>query len=258
LENVWTPLFKANGQPIYDPTILKDKNQLSLQKSGNTLRVLLYGNRTDDKIEHVRGKVYIRGGDVKWSPTISDITLDEGGKGVNSAANDFARVLTDPTILQFDLAVTEDSDSFLAKYDLSSGCVDVPPTVTTFTVPQNSKTRTIPLTFTVSETTGIDYLITESATKPSAANSAGWQDAKPTTYTVTSDGTKTLYAWARRNIAGRDVLVSSARASDIVIVDTAAPTAPIITAPAANTTLTIAASIFTGTAEAGSTIKITY
>lgn len=146
----------------------------------------------------------------------------------------------------------------MAKYDLSNGCVDAPPTVTTFTVPQSSKTHTIPLTFTVSETTGIDYLITESATKPSAANSAGWQDAKPTTYTVTSDGTKTLYAWARRNIAGREVLVSSVLKNDTVIVDTATPVAPIITTPAANATIAVAAPIFIGTAEAGSTVKITY
>lgn len=75
----WTPFFKENGQPIYDPEILKDKNQLSLQRSGNTLRVMLYGNRTDSKIEHVRGKIYIKGTpDIAWNSNITDITLDDG------------------------------------------------------------------------------------------------------------------------------------------------------------------------------------
>lgn len=109
---------------------------------------------------------------------------------------------TNPQVLQFDLAVNDGSDSFLAKFDLgSNGCVDVPPVVTTFTAPAYSKTRAIPVTIAVVEKTGIDYMITESATQPSSATSAGWTDVKPTTYTVTSDGSKTLYAWARRNIA---------------------------------------------------------
>ena len=152
--------------------------------------MLLYGERTGEKIEHVRGKIYIRGTrDIKWNPNINNVSLDEGGKGVNSVSTDFATVLTEnPNILRFDLAVNEGSDSFIAKFDLgSNGCVDVAPVIKTFTAPQYSQSRTISnLAITTDETTGIDYLITESNTKP-ALNSTSWGDAKPTTYTVTSD-----------------------------------------------------------------------
>ncbi len=104
---VWTPLFKTNGQPFYDPDILEGKPQLSLQRNGNTLKVLLYGHRTDTKIEHVRGKISIKGSpDIKWS-SIGDISMDEGGKGVNSQSNDFAIITSDTKVVQFDLAVNE-------------------------------------------------------------------------------------------------------------------------------------------------------
>lgn len=101
------PLFRPNGQPFYDPDILTAKPQLSLQRSGNTLKVLLYGNRTDTKIEHVRGKITLQGSpDIHWT-SISDISMDTGGKGVNSVGNDYATIMDNTKVLRFDLAVNE-------------------------------------------------------------------------------------------------------------------------------------------------------
>lgn len=59
-----------------------------------------------------------------------------------------------------------------------------PPSVTGFALPEFSTSTTVTLTtFTTSETTGVSYLITESATIPAGAV---WLTTKPTSYTVTA------------------------------------------------------------------------
>jgi hypothetical protein len=53
------------------------------------------------------------------------------------------------------------------------------------------------LTFTATDNTAVTgYLITESATTPSV-NDVGWSLTAPTEYTFSSEGSKTLYAWAK-------------------------------------------------------------
>jgi hypothetical protein len=70
-----------------------------------------------------------------------------------------------------------------------------PPTVTAFTVPETGSITVTVTTFTASgAATG--YLITESATPP-ALNQSGWTATAPVSYTATSEGSKTLYAWTR-------------------------------------------------------------
>jgi len=102
----WTPLFGTNGQPFYDSDILTAKPQLSLQRSGNALKVLLYGNRPDTKIKHVRGKITIQGSpDIHWT-SIDDISMDTGGTArVNSTSNDYVKIMDDTKVVWFDLAV---------------------------------------------------------------------------------------------------------------------------------------------------------
>jgi len=72
------------------------------------------------------------------------------------------------------------------------------PTVTDFTVPASSGSQTFTITsFTAKDDIGVTgYKITESSTAPSATG-AGWSTTAPATYSASSGGTKTLYAWAK-------------------------------------------------------------
>ena len=72
-----------------------------------------------------------------------------------------------------------------------------PPTVDTFTATTPTNLN-IPITAfsATDDTTVTGYLITESATAP-AANDPVWTSIAPTTYTVSSGGSYTLYPWAK-------------------------------------------------------------
>jgi hypothetical protein len=72
------------------------------------------------------------------------------------------------------------------------------PTVTGFVIPSTSTSLTIPVTtFTASDNTAVTgYLITESSSTPSISDS-NWSGSAWTSYTVSTEGGKILYAWAR-------------------------------------------------------------
>ena len=74
----------------------------------------------------------------------------------------------------------------------------IAPTITAFCVPVASASRNVSITtFTASETlAGTRYLITESNTPP-LVNAVGWSEILPTTYSASTDGSKTLYAWVK-------------------------------------------------------------
>jgi len=90
----------------------------------------------------------------------------------------------------------------------------VSPVVSAFTIPSTSSSLTIPIaTFTATDNVGVTgYMVNESSTSPSASAS-GWSSSAPSTYTTSSQGTKTLYAWAK-DAAGN----VSAAASDSCVV----------------------------------------
>ena len=70
------------------------------------------------------------------------------------------------------------------------------PSVSTFTATTPSTSRDIPITaFTASEV-GVYFIVTESSTPP-AVDAAGWNLSAPATYTVSTDGTFTLYPWVK-------------------------------------------------------------
>jgi hypothetical protein len=72
------------------------------------------------------------------------------------------------------------------------------PIISVFAIPSTANTLTVTIT-SLSATDNVavtGYLLTETATKPSAAAS-GWTSAKPASYKFASAGVKTLYAWAR-------------------------------------------------------------
>jgi hypothetical protein len=117
-----------------------------------------------------------------------------------------------------------------------------PPTVTSFAIPSSSNSLTVLINIlAATDNIGVTgYLITESSTKPSATAS-GWTPAPPSSYTFSSAGSKTLYAWAK-DAAGN---VSSGVSASTTItllpgIDTTAPTVMSFSLPASAHTLTVA------------------
>jgi hypothetical protein len=88
------------------------------------------------------------------------------------------------------------------------------PTVTVFSVPSTASSLTVSITsITATDNVGVTgYLVNESPTKPSAS-AAGWSATVPASYTFTSAGAKTLYAWAK-DAAGN---VSASRSATVTI-----------------------------------------
>lgn len=70
------------------------------------------------------------------------------------------------------------------------------PTMTAFSVPSTVTGLTIAVSSFTTSADAAAYIITESAPTPALAL-AGWSTVKPTTYTLSSSGAKTLYAWCR-------------------------------------------------------------
>jgi len=91
------------------------------------------------------------------------------------------------------------------------------PIMNTFTVTTPSNSLTIPITaFSATDNVAVTgYLITTSSTPP-AAGAAGWTGTTPTTYTVVTDGSYTLYPWAKDAAGNVSALFASPRA---VVVD---------------------------------------
>jgi hypothetical protein len=72
------------------------------------------------------------------------------------------------------------------------------PQITAFVIPSTASSLMVAIsTFTATDDTGVTgYLVNESATTPSI-NDAGWSGSAQTQYTFSSNGSKTLYAWAK-------------------------------------------------------------
>jgi len=106
------------------------------------------------------------------------------------------------------------------------------PVITIFTLPATSSSLTVSgINLTASDNVGVTgYYLSTSFITP-RASSSGWKTAAPTSYTFSSAGTKTLYAWAK-DAAGNISLRRSAQ-TRIVLSDTQAPTVS-ITSPANN------------------------
>jgi hypothetical protein len=125
------------------------------------------------------------------------------------------------------------------------------PTVNTFTVTTPSNSLNIPITaFTASDDVGVtSYLITTSATVP-AAGAAGWTGTAPTTYSVASDGSYTLYPWAKDATGNVSLVFGSPCA---VVVDTTKPTVNTFTVTTSSNSLNIPITAFTASDAVGVT-----
>lgn len=96
----------------------------------------------------------------------------------------------------------------------ASGGDTTDPVVTAFSIPTTATSLTIPInTFSATDAVGVTgYKLTESSTAP-AAGDAGWSATAQTTYTFSSVGNKTLYAWVK-DAAGN---ISSSLSDAVVI-----------------------------------------
>ncbi len=131
--------------------------------------------------------------------------------------------------------------------ELSGNTADTtPPTVTAFTIPSTSTSLTVSITtFTATDNVAVTgYLITESATKPSAT-ATGWTAARPTSYTASAAGARTLYAWAKD--AANNVSTGRSAPVTITLPDTTPPTVTAFTIPSTSTSLTVSITGFTAT-----------
>ncbi|MRR52453.1 MAG: hypothetical protein EG825_16365, partial [Rhodocyclaceae bacterium] len=121
-----------------------------------------------------------------------------------------------------------------------------PPVVTAFVIPATSTSLTVPITtFTATDAVGVTgYIVTETATAP-PPSAAGWTAAPPANYTFATQGTKTLYAWAK-DAAGN---VSTSLSASVVITlsDTTPPTVTAFVIPATSSTLVVPITTFTAT-----------
>jgi hypothetical protein len=126
------------------------------------------------------------------------------------------------------------------------------PVVTTFTVPATATSLTVPITALVAtDAVGVSsYLINESSTEPQS-NAQGWSTTLPTQYIFTSQGAKTLYAFAK-DAAGN---ISAPRSATVTITlpDTVAPSVSLFTLPATATSLTVPITTLTASDAAGVT-----
>ena len=123
------------------------------------------------------------------------------------------------------------------------------PTVSVFTMPSSANSLTVVVSsFTATDLVGVTgYLITKTATAP-AATATGWSASAPTSFTFSSTGSQTAYAWAK-DAAGN----VSARKSATVIIDTTAPIVSAFQLPATATSLSVAISSLSATDSVGVT-----
>ena len=115
-----------------------------------------------------------------------------------------------------------------------------------FSIPSSAASLTIDITeFTATDNIAVNgYLLTETSTKPSIID-ANWTPAPPETYTFATQGSKTLYAWAKD--AAGNISNSLNDSVTITLPDTTRPTVTAFTIPSTAASLTVPITVFTAT-----------
>jgi hypothetical protein len=113
-----------------------------------------------------------------------------------------------------------DGNKSVTAYYASASADTTPPTVTTFSIPETAGVLTVSITtLTATDNVGVSgYLLAETSTTPLATN-PGWTSSIPASYTFSSSGSKTLYAWAK-DTAGN---ISASRNDSVTIAISPAP-----------------------------------
>jgi hypothetical protein len=128
-------------------------------------------------------------GTYSWG--MGNITTDSGaknsGKNLGTVFQEDFNMVTRPQGSIWDIGMHEFSSGDLTRPNISS-----------FVIPSQSSALNISITsFVASDNVGVvGYLINESASTPSLLDS-GWAGSAPTSYTFSSNGSKTLYAWVK-------------------------------------------------------------
>jgi len=94
-----------------------------------------------------------------------------------------------------------------------------PPTVTNFSIPSTATSLTVSITsFTATDNVGVTgYRVTETSVAP-LAGAGGWSGSTPTSYTCSSAGARTLYAWAKDAAGNISASVSGSVTVTLLIV----------------------------------------
>ena len=102
-----------------------------------------------------------------------------------------------------------------------AGSDTTPPVISSFSIPSTWNSLTVPITsFVATDNVGVTgYALSESGSAPSS----GWSGSAPSSYTFSSAGNKTLYAWAR-DAAGNISSPQSAQLS--ITLDSTPPPLP--------------------------------
>jgi hypothetical protein len=185
--------------------------------------------------------------------------------GLNSYGSDFKNHGKNQAALTAIESLDSDGDGSANKVEINAGTFPgdpnshpvvsdtIAPTVTGFSIPATSASLTVTITtLTATDNVGVSgYLVTESATAPSAT-APGWSPSTPVSYTFSTAGAKTLYAWAE-DAAGN---VSTSRSASVNITlaptsDTVAPTVTGFSIPATSASLTVSITTFTATDNVG-------
>lgn len=88
------------------------------------------------------------------------------------------------------------------------------PTVTVFTVPETYNSLTVPITaLGATDNVGVTGFMVKQSSRTPSATAEGWSQTTPSSYTFRSEGTKTLYAWAK-DAAGN---VSTSKSATVTI-----------------------------------------
>jgi parallel beta-helix repeat protein len=124
----------------------------------------------------------------------------------------------------------------------------IPPIISTFIMPSTASNHTVNVnSFMATDNYSVTgYLITESATQPDVG-SANWSTSPPTTYTFSSAGAKTAYAWAKDAAGNISAPVSQNVIVTILVPDTIPPSVSAFTIPENATTLTVPVLSFVAT-----------
>jgi len=128
----------------------------------------------------------------------------------------------------------------------------IAPVVTSFSMPATASSQTVAVTgISASDNIGVTgYMITESSSAP-LVYSKGWSSTAPASFTFSSEGTKTAYAWAKDAVGN----ISASRSATVVITlpDTTSPMVTAFSMPATSSTLTVPVSSFTASDNIGVT-----
>jgi hypothetical protein len=128
------------------------------------------------------------------------------------------------------------------------------PVVSGFTIPSTASSLNVTITtFTATDNVGVTgFLVNESAAKP-LATAAGWSTSRPSSYTFTSAGAKTLYAWAKDAAGNVSNSLSRTVTVTVTTTDTTAPVVTAFTIPSTASSLAVTITTFTATDNVGVT-----